>query len=95
MLASTLVTAFLAVTLFVFAKDPRTLRHHCTRTEDPKVIFLKKRSFAVSVSFLRHHPYLMDLQAEMFFAVAENIYFKLRGRTVCIKLQQRLSLPSK
>ena len=41
MLASTLVTAFLAVTLFVFAKDPRTLRHHCTGTEDPKVQFFE------------------------------------------------------
>lgn len=82
MLASTLVTAFLAVTLFVFAKDPRTLRHHCTGTEDPKVNFLKKRSFAVSFPFLRHHPYLLDLQTEMFFAVVENIYLKSRGKAV-------------
>ena len=67
MLASTLATALLVVTLFVFAKDPRTLRHHCcTGTEDPKVNFLKKRSFVVSVSLLRHHPRLMDLQTEMF-----------------------------
>ena len=101
MLASTLATALLVVTLFVFAKDPRTLRHHCTGTEDPKVNFLKKRSFAVSVSFLRQHPYLMGLQPEMFLLLLKIFIsnreekLKLRGRIVCIKLQQLLRLPSK
>ena len=82
MLASTLVTAFLAVTLFVFAKDPRTLRHHCTGTEDPKVQFFEKEEFCRFCFPFKASSSFDGFANRDVFAVVENIYLKSRGKAV-------------